>query len=241
MRAKAAFALVARVFRHPLAITLLAGAFTAIFLPQLTRQWQDRQKERALKQSLLEQISTSSATAVTQGISFVKGQLIAAGGAPGQDGETVYAILRNSWIVHRASARSTIITYFPNVDSCWYSYERAVSDFISLSADNYAPNRRQRVKDIRRYVESDFAESYVEPGMTDEACAPLQELPPAIQDRFHVLEGVLDWESLIHPTTDQRFSRSVYAALGEALLIGGETIIRTIRSSDAEDFSHGIF
>ena len=69
---------------------------------------------------------------------------VAAGAAPGEDGKTAYALLRNSWIVRRAGIESTILTYFPKVDSCWYSYELAISDFISLSADNNARSTERR-------------------------------------------------------------------------------------------------
>jgi len=69
---------------------------------------------------------------------------VAAGAAPGEDGKTAYELLRNSWIVRRAGIESTILTYFPKVDSCWYSYELAISDFISLSADNNARSTERR-------------------------------------------------------------------------------------------------
>jgi len=69
---------------------------------------------------------------------------VAAGAAPGEDGKTAYALLRNSWIVRRAGIESTILTYFPKVDSCWYSHELAISDFISLSADNNARSTERR-------------------------------------------------------------------------------------------------
>jgi hypothetical protein len=238
-----------RVLKHPLVIALLAATFTAIFLPQFTRQWQDRQKERALKQTLLEQMSNASNTAVTQAISFAHGLLVAAGAGPGEDGKTAYALLRNSWIVRRAGIESTILTYFPKVDSCWYSYELAISDFISLSADNNALNRKTRVSDIRRYLESNFARSYVWPRKTDPACARLQELPLMIRARLRKDKLTLDaskngrsnWDRLTLPTTDPHFSRGAYAVLGEALLFGDETIIRTVSTSNAKDFAHGWF
>src|SRR5438552_85306 len=82
-------------FRHPLVIAVLAAAFSALLIPQVTRQWQDRQREQDLKQSLLEEISTTSTTAVRQGISLANGRLRAAGGAAGENAGDVYAALRN--------------------------------------------------------------------------------------------------------------------------------------------------
>jgi hypothetical protein len=119
--------------RHPLVIAVLAAAFSALLIPHFTRQWQDRQREQELKQSLLEEVSTSSTTAVRQAISLAGGQNRAAGGETGEGASDIYAVLRNSWLIRRASPRSRIIVYFPNLYGCWYSYERAVADFLSLA------------------------------------------------------------------------------------------------------------
>jgi hypothetical protein len=176
---------------------------------------------------------------------------VAAGAAPGEDGSTAYALLRNSWIVRRAGIESTILTYFPKVDSCWYSYELAISDFISLSADNNALNRKTRVSDIRRYLESNFARSYVAPHKTDPACARVQELPLMIRARLRkdkrTLEasknGRSNWDQLTLPTTDPHFSRGAYAVLGEALLFGDErssapSVPRTPKTSPTDGSSN---
>ena len=53
--------------------------------------------------------------------------------------------------------------------------------------------------------------------------------------------GRSNWDQLTLPTTDPRFSRGAYAVLGEALLFGDETIIRTVITTNAKDFAHGWF
>jgi len=225
------------LLRHPLTISLIAAAFAALLLPQFTRQWQDRQKEQEIKQRLLEQISVASTTAVRQGISLVNGQVRAAGGEQGEDPAAIYAVLRNSWQIDRASARSTIITYFPEVDACWYSYERVIADFLGL-VDRSPTSRRARITMIRNYVSADFAESYVEPGVA-EGCASIDELPENVRTRYRELKAAMRWPALTFSTEHPRF-RGVYAVLGELLLIGKERVILTIVETPAKNFDHGI-
>jgi hypothetical protein len=224
-------------FRHPLVITVLAGVFSALLIPQITREWQDRQKEQELKQSLLDVISTDTTTAVRQGISLANGQARAAGGQQGEDPRDVYAELRNSWLIHRASARSRIIVYFPGVYACWYSYERAVADYLSLAPSGGAA-QKARVEDLQRYVNADFAESYVDSGAPD-GCAPMTRLPEVVQTRFRQLKDAARWPALTFPASNPRF-RAVYAIVGEELLIGMERVVATIVKTPAAGFSHGI-
>jgi hypothetical protein len=223
--------------RHPIVIASLVAAFSALVIPQITREWQDRKLEQELKQSLLEEISNSSTTAVRQGISLVNGQIRAAGGENGENTTQVYATLRNSWLIKRATARSRIIVYFPDLYACWYSYERAVSDYLSLSSGD-KKTYPGRVMDLRRYVSADFANSYVEPDAPD-GCAPLTDLPEVVQSRLAKLKDVTHWPALNYSTDNPDF-REVYAEVGEALIIGMERIIETIVKTPARGFSHGI-
>jgi len=220
--------------RHPLVIAVLAGAFSALLIPQITREWQDRQREQELKQSLLEEISTSSTTAVRHGISLVDGQLRAAGGETGEDTAEVYAALRNSWLIERADARSRILVYFPGLYDCWYSYERALSDYVSLAASS----SDARARSLQKYVETDFANSYVNPNAPD-GCASLNTLPKIVQSRFQQLKAVTGWTALTFPRDNPRF-RDVYAILGEEMEIAMERIVNSIVKTPAEGFSHGI-
>src|SRR4051794_18877033 len=110
---------VGRFLSQPLVIAILAAAFSALVIPELTRQWQDTQNERDLKQSLLEQISTSGTAAISRALSLADGQLLAAGGQPGESRGNVYQRLRDTWFTDRADARSRILVYFPSLYTCW--------------------------------------------------------------------------------------------------------------------------
>ena len=108
-------------------------------------------------------MSTSSTTAVRQGISLaIRAHPCGRRHERERRRTDVYAELRNSWLIHRASARSRIIVYFPDLYACWYSYERAVADYLSLgSGDRSTARVAQRSSE---YVDADFATSYVDAG-----------------------------------------------------------------------------
>jgi hypothetical protein len=229
------------LLRHPLAIPIIVGLVAALLVPQFTRQWTDRQKEQDIKQKLLDQMSTSSTTAVEQAIALRNGQVRAAGGQPGESPGAIYAVLRNSWQIERAGARSTIITYFPGLYTCWYSYERALADFLGLGDLNPGA-RSARIGSLRTYVGADFAESYVAPFGPD-GCVALDALPESVRLRYEVLKGLMagrrGWDGLALATTTPRF-RNTYAVLGELLLIGNERIVLSVVRAKARNFSHGV-
>jgi hypothetical protein len=257
------WAKVGAVLKHPLVLLVLGGLFTALLVPQITREWQDRQSEKEIKRSLLEEISTSATTAIRQGNSLVtacvepsskpaKGgeskpvctatppskQIRAAGGEPGENVSEVYAVLRNNWLIRRSTARSRIITYFPDVYGCWYSYERAIADYLGL-VTQYANSKVGRAHDLMAYVGTDFADVYSHPGVAEEGCVPLDQLPPRVQSRFDDLKAAMHWRALEFPTWHSRF-KGEYAKLGELLEIAGERIIMTVVKAHAAGFSHGV-
>jgi hypothetical protein len=231
---------VGRFLGQPLVIAILAGAFTAFLLPDVTRQWQDTQSERNLKQSLLEEISTSGTTAVSHGLSLADGHLLAAGGQPAESHGDVYQSLRDTWFTDRADARSRILVYFPNLYTCWYSFDHAVADYLSLGAGDRSASR---ITALQRYVDTDFATSYVKPAAPD-GCKPLGQLPSAVSTRFVYLKGLSVWKALALPGMDKRSTtrfRNAYAVLAEELDIAMERVVYTIVKTHAEGFSHGIF
>jgi hypothetical protein len=240
MRVKEFWIRVGRLLSQPLVIAIFAAAFGALVIPEFTRQWQDTQNERDLKQSLLEQISTSGTAAVRHGVSLADGQLLAAGGQPGESHGSVYQGLRNTWFTDRADARSRILVYFPSLYTCWYSFDHAIADYLSLGAGNRSSSR---IADLQSYVTSDFANSYVGPTAPD-GCNSLAELPSAVQTRFRQLEAVSMWEALALSDKDKRSTtkfRNAYAILAEEMDIAMERVVDTIVKAHAQGFSQGIF
>ena len=234
------WARVRRFLSQPLVIAILAGAFTALLIPEVTRQWQDTQDERNLKQSLLEQISTSGTAALSHGLSLADGHLLAAGGQPAESHGDVYQSLRDTWFTDRADARSRILVYFPNLYTCWYSFDHAVADYLSLGAGDRSASR---IAALQRYVESHFANSYVGPTAPD-GCKPLGQLPSAVQTRFSQLKAISIWDALALPgkdTTSTTKFRNAYAVLAEEMDIAMERVVYTIVKAHAQGFSHGAF
>jgi hypothetical protein len=219
-------------------IAVLAGAFSALLIPQVTREWQDRQKEQDVKQSLLEEISTSSTTAMRQSISLASGHPRAAGAEAGENVGDVYLQLRNGWLISRASARARILVYFPGLYGCWYSFERAVADYLSLGVPESEASRRARVTALQQYVDADFARSYTDPS-TPDGCKPLARLPRVVQTRFAQLKAVTRWSALVS-TTSPGFV-AAYNVLGEELGTGMERVVVSILQTPARGFSHGVF
>jgi hypothetical protein len=231
---------VGRFLSQPLVIAILAGAFSALVIPQVTREWQDTQNERDLKQSLLEQISTSGTAAVSHGLSLANGQLLAAGGQAGESHGDVYQSLRNTWFTDRADARSRVLVYFPGLYTCWYSFDHAIADYLSLGAGDRSPSR---IANLQKYVSSDFANSYVDPS-TPDGCKPLGGLPSAVNARFAQLEAISIWNALALRGDDKRSVskfRNAYAILAEEMDVAMERVVDTIVRTNAQGFSHGIF
>jgi hypothetical protein len=234
------WARVGRFLSQPLVIAVLAGAFTALLIPEVTRQWQDTQNERNLKQGVLEEISTSGTAAVSRGLSLADGHLLAAGGQPTESHGDVYQSLRDTWFTDRADARSRILVYFPNLYTCWYSFDHAVADYLSLGSGDRSASR---ITALQRYVGSNFANSYVGPTAPD-GCKPLGQLPSALQNRFGQLKAISIWEALALPDTDKRGTtkfRNAYAILAEEMDIAMERVVYTVVKTHAQGFSHGIF
>jgi hypothetical protein len=234
------FARVGRFLSQPLVIAILAAAFSALLIPAVTRRWQDTQNERDLKQSLLEQISTSGTAAVSHGLSLADGELLAAGGQPGEDHGDVYQSLRDTWFTDRADARSRILVYFSGLYTCWYSFDHAVADYLSLGAGDRSPSR---IASLQRYVGGAFAKSYVDPTIPD-GCRPLARLPSAVRTRFAQLEAIPIWKALALRGDDRRSTtrfRNAYAVLAEEMDIAMERVVDTIVKAHAQGFSHGIF
>lgn len=223
---------------HPLFVTAVAGVFGVL----LTRGWQDRQASNSLKQNLLSQLATSTATALGHAQSLAKDLPKAAGGDKGDRVVTVYNELRDSWATQRAAIRSQMVVFFPGLYTCWYSFDTAVNDYLSLSPSRKPgalANQKERATALMNYVNSDFAKSYVSPGSgnleVNDTCKPLSTLPPVLQSRFAHLKASTNWGKLASLTTTPGFS-DAYAIVGEELGIDMERIINTVVRTPAKGF-----
>jgi hypothetical protein len=210
---------------HPLVVAALSALLASVLIPLFTRQWQDRQKELDLKRSLVESIAGSSTTAVRSAISLALGHVRAAGGDQGERAGEVYPRLSNTWLIQRAITRSTIGTYFPGQEDCWYRYSDMLTSYLSLAAGGKR-GHSGAVSEIRSFI-----------GETRDTCQRVGDLPNVVQARYATLLSRIKWPDLVS-TSKPGFDGS-YSALGELLLIGKDGIVKSIVAADARGYYHG--
>jgi hypothetical protein len=111
------------VLRHPLvvgaALAVLSGAFASLLIPALTRVWQDRPKELALKSALVERISRSATTVI-----------IGSERLSGRRG-TASDRLIDRWALESSMIEADLTTYFGDarIVRAWRRYEHAVEAY----------------------------------------------------------------------------------------------------------------
>lgn len=210
---------------HPLVVTAVSALLASVLIPLFTRQWQDRQKELDLKRNLVETIAGSSTSAVRSAISLALGHVQAAGGDPKEPAGEVYPQLSNTWLIQRAITRSTIGTYFPAQEDCWYRYSDMLTSYLSLVAGKRG--HAGAVAEIRSFVAQ------------RDTCQRVPDLPSVAQTRYGTLLSRIKWTDL-DSTSKVGFAGS-YSALGELLLIGKDGIVKSIVAADARGYYHGVF
>jgi hypothetical protein len=124
------------VSRHPLVVgaglALLSGVVASLLIPALTRVWQDRPKELALKRSLVEQISKSATDAVDE----AKFYLFAKRGGGVERANSVEIRMARRWQLESSIVTAQLTTYFrrSTVLREWKTYIEAVHAYEFASA-----------------------------------------------------------------------------------------------------------
>jgi hypothetical protein len=123
-------------FRHPLvvgaALTLLSAGVASLLVPALTRVWQDRPKELALKQSLVENISRST----TEALEEAKFYLFVEERGGVAKGNRAYIRMTKPWQVESSIITGQLRTYFrgSSLEPRWLAYAEAVREYEFASA-----------------------------------------------------------------------------------------------------------
>jgi len=126
------------------ALTLL----TAWLFPALSRQWQDRQKARELKASLITQIGKNTSEALITS-SFLTGNRFPSSRDPARRGwnQEVFNRLDLNWRTSSAEVEAQLRAYFPErVAARWVAYSDLVWGTYRLVSDN----KSARPRTIRR-------------------------------------------------------------------------------------------
>jgi hypothetical protein len=130
--------------RHPVVAGVLLAFFTGVFasvlVPALTRSWQDRPKELALKRELVARLSREATIAAEA----------ATDGANQQDENLATA--RKRWTLQSAILASELGTYFPdtNLEKHWRNYSGMMDVLFETAERTHDPYARLE-EGIQRY------------------------------------------------------------------------------------------
>jgi hypothetical protein len=120
--------------RHPLVvgagIALISGVLASLLIPALTRVWQDRPRELALKRDLVERISSAGTSAVGRGATYA---FIVETRNPSRTKRIAFLIPAvRKWSVDGGVIEAELTTYFQAtaLPRQWRTYEVAVEDFL---------------------------------------------------------------------------------------------------------------
>jgi hypothetical protein len=172
----------AGALRHPLAITAVSVLVASWLLPSVTKQWQDRQEARELKEELVAKLDEATtrtviATRILVDRSSPRAQTTRARelelkGAP--NGERAgaraaflaaveqernataesYIQIISDWLVTRSVTRSQLLTYFPDSDVAddWTEYANHVTRYVRLASSNSEADKLGYVRRLASYL-----------------------------------------------------------------------------------------
>jgi hypothetical protein len=134
----------ADLLRHPVVVggtlAVLSAFLASLVIPSITRVWQDRPRELALKRSLVEDISQSATDVVIRTRYFAQ----SVGYAPYKSRRREFFTARNRrWRSTGALVGAQMETYFHDSDlvGAWRGYENAISDYLVYAANAGAPRQ----------------------------------------------------------------------------------------------------
>lgn len=139
--------------RHPLvvgaALTLLSAVVASLLIPSLTRVWQDRAKELALKQALVKNMSEQTTAAIIEARYFPADHP----GASADVGGAAYTQAASKWQIAAASIGSELTTYFTSTDLSrqWQDFTEAVRIYIHQQTFLRAAPGSYDLIDLRKY------------------------------------------------------------------------------------------
>jgi hypothetical protein len=169
------------VLRHPLFITGVSALIASLLFPALTRQWQDRQNARELKDKLVTQLDEAATRTVigtrvlvdrrSREAQSTDARAVELAQAPAGDSgaksrlrravererdarAAAYIRFVTDWLVARAVTRSRLAAYFPHsgLDEEWARYADEVFLYVRLASTNSASQRGKYIEALRSYL-----------------------------------------------------------------------------------------
>lgn len=156
-----------------LVVTILLAIVSVWIAPALTRQWEDRQKERELKAEIIDEVTTRTA------------QIIGKTDAATETGESMRGF-QTEWNVFRSRTEAKLLTYFPrDVAKQWADVAELVANWISLAAV-----RKDESDERTSLVAALGLEGFDDPGECVHGCI-VSALQPALRQRVNRFTAVL--------------------------------------------------
>jgi len=133
-------------------LTLLGVAITAWLIPALTRQWQDQQRARELKASVVTRISrdTTDALILSSAITNGRFQKLVSGEAP-RVPRKLFNDLDLSWERNRREIEAQLLAYFPGAVRDWRAYSQLVRSTYWLIT-NRKRGRTDTVRNLKQVL-----------------------------------------------------------------------------------------
>jgi hypothetical protein len=160
-----------------LLVTILLAIVSVWIAPALTRQWEDRQKERELKAEIIDEVTTRTAQTM--------GKTVAA-----EEATKSTRGLETEWDVFRSRTEANLLTYFPiDVARQWADVAELIARWVS-----FAPSGREGEDTERAYLMKalglDPSSGDLDPGECIHGCIVL-ELERALRQRVNRFTAVL--------------------------------------------------
>ena len=131
-------------FRHPVVVgatlAIISAFLASLVIPSITRVWQDRPRELALKRGLIEDISMSATDVVIRTRYFAQ----SVGYAPYKNRRREFFTEKSrGWRSTGALVGAQVETYFHDSDvvAAWRGYENAIGDYLVYAANAGAPRQ----------------------------------------------------------------------------------------------------
>jgi hypothetical protein len=186
-------------------------------IPAITTQWSDRQKELALKDTLISRFTQSAATAIEDAGFLVRDEAISKK-VQNQQWRSRFTSTARQWNIDAETLESELTAYFPDtklsggstesLDRAFRAYNGQVGNYIFLSSQVCKGDRAGATESLRKYLQRPY---------------------PSLGDRNRGNDCWLKTKQF----------KSDYVAAGSALLGLREPLLKTLVHAHAAGYSVG--
>lgn len=218
--------------KHPLLLIVVGALFSSLIstyiIPDITRAWQDHQKELELKTDLVSKISEAVATTV------VKGEISKGIPHPPHKEDKALNDPLTNWKSSSAVIGSKLQAYFPDSElpQQWNNYSIILADLLFLSASNDTCHRIKYVQEIQQYYSASNP-----PVNTTEMCGDnLERFQKIYNSQLVSNESNINWTQLVYDENKVKFSTN-WLRLKQNLLDQKDRLIQEVLNSHIQLFS----